>query len=44
LQAGQNINDVQAQTLARIQLSKATELYFGTNERVLLVTGRLKKV
>lgn len=42
--AGQNINDVQAQTLARIQLSKATELYFGTNERILLVTGRLKQV
>jgi hypothetical protein len=43
-QAGGNINDVQAKTYARIQLSKANEYYPGTTERTLLVTGRLKQV
>ena len=44
LQAGGNINDVQAKTYARIQLSKANEYFPGTTERTLLVTGRLKQV
>lgn len=44
LQAGSNINDVQAKTYARIQLSKANEYFPGTTERTLLVTGRLKQV
>lgn len=43
-QAGSNINDVQAKTYARIQLSKANEYFPGTTERTLLVTGRLKQV
>ncbi|PSC70603.1 RNA-binding Nova-1 [Micractinium conductrix] len=42
--AGANINDVQARTYARIQLSKANEYFPGTTERTLLVTGRLKQV
>ncbi|PRW61288.1 RNA-binding Nova-2-like isoform X1 isoform B [Chlorella sorokiniana] len=42
--AGSNINDVQAKTYARIQLSKANEYFPGTTERTLLVTGRLKQV
>jgi predicted RNA-binding protein YlqC (UPF0109 family) len=41
--AGSNINDVQAKTFARIQLSKANEYFPGTTERTLLVTGRLKQ-
>ncbi|KAL4446287.1 hypothetical protein ABPG77_003094 [Micractinium sp. CCAP 211/92] len=41
---GGNINDVQAKTFARIQLSKANEYFPGTTERTLLVTGRLKQV
>ncbi|KAL4423789.1 hypothetical protein ABPG75_001090 [Micractinium tetrahymenae] len=41
---GGNINDVQAKTYARIQLSKANEYFPGTTERTLLVTGRLKQV
>lgn len=44
LQGGGNINDVQAKTFARIQLSKANEYFPGTTERTLLVTGRLKQV
>jgi hypothetical protein len=43
MQAGSNINDVQAKTFARIQLSKANEYFPGTTERTLLVTGRLKQ-
>lgn len=43
-QGGGNINDVQAKTFARIQLSKANEYFPGTTERTLLVTGRLKQV
>lgn len=43
-QGGSNINDVQAKTYARIQLSKANEYFPGTTERTLLVTGRLKQV
>lgn len=43
-QAGSNINDFQAKTYARIQLSKAGEYYPGTAERTLLITGRIKQV
>eukprot|EP00887_Chlorella_sp_A99_P006024 scaffold27.g6024.t1 len=41
---GGSINDFQAKTYARIQLSKSLEFYPGTQERTLLVTGRLKQV
>lgn len=44
MQAGGNINELQAKTYARIQLSKANEYFPGTTERTLLVTGRLKQV
>lgn len=43
-QAGGNINDFQAKTFSRIQLSKSGEYYPGTAERTLLVSGRLKQI
>ncbi|KDD74404.1 hypothetical protein H632_c1337p0, partial [Helicosporidium sp. ATCC 50920] len=42
--AGSNINSLQSRTFARIQLSKAREYFPGTQERALLVAGRLKQV
>ena len=44
MQAGGNINDFQAKTFARIQLSKSGEYYPGTAERTLLVSGHLKQI
>lgn len=44
LQGGTNINDFQAKTFARIQLSKSQEYYPGTQDRTLLISGRLKQV
>ncbi|KAL6784804.1 hypothetical protein ACKKBF_B03285 [Auxenochlorella protothecoides x Auxenochlorella symbiontica] len=41
---GTNINDFQAKTFARIQLSKSQEYYPGTQDRTLLISGRLKQV
>jgi hypothetical protein len=43
LQGGNNINDFQARTFARIQLSKSQEYFPGTAERTLLISGRLKQ-
>ena len=42
--AGTTINDFQTRTFARIQLSKSQEFYPGTQDRTLLVSGRLKQV
>jgi RNA-binding protein Nova len=44
LQAGGNINEFQAKTFSRIQLSKSGEYYPGTTERTLLVSGGLKQI
>lgn len=44
LQGGTNINDCQMKTFARIQLSKSQEYFPGTQERTLLISGRLKNV
>ncbi|GAB4814901.1 hypothetical protein N2152v2_001947 [Parachlorella kessleri] len=41
---GGNINDFQQKTFAKIQLSKASEYFPGTVERILMLTGRLKQV
>ena len=43
-QGGGNINDFQQKTYAKIQLSKASEYFPGTVERILMLTGRLKQV
>ncbi|KAL4539100.1 hypothetical protein Ndes2526B_g02637 [Nannochloris sp. 'desiccata'] len=42
--AGGNINEFQAKTFSRIQLSKSGEYYPGTTERTLLVSGGLKQI
>lgn len=44
VQGGGNINDFQQKTFAKIQLSKASEYFPGTVERILMLTGRLKQV
>ena len=44
MQGGGNINDFQQKTFAKIQLSKASEYFPGTVERILMLTGRLKQV
>ena len=43
-QGGTNITDYQLQSGAKIALSRAHEVFPGTNDRVLAVTGELEKV
>jgi hypothetical protein len=43
-QAGQTIEQIQKNSGARVQLSRAGEFYPGTSERVLLLSGTLHSV
>ena len=42
--AGTNITQYQANTGARIQLSRSGEVFPGTNDRVMLLAGTLRQV
>lgn len=44
IQGGTNITDYQLQSGAKIALSRAHEVFPGTNDRVLAVSGELEKV
>lgn len=41
---GETITRIQAESSARLQLSRANEFFPGTNDRVLLISGTLKVV
>ena len=41
---GESITKIQAESEARLQLSRANEFFPGTNDRVLLISGTLKVV
>lgn len=41
---GSTINDIQSQSGARIQLSRNYEYFPGTNDRVVMVSGRVDDI